>query len=184
MKNANIIRGLLLAVNVGVVLLHKTYGQGYFQFQGGGAPTRVGSIDGPLAGFNIVSQILAGVDGLTLTPVGDPKPNYLGIIPERNIVEVPFLNTQDTAFVRYAAWDASIWGMDYRKVPSEDVGISSLSTVFLYQKDRDAYLNPLFHGAVFVPLSVPEPGSVVMAGLGLGVLWAYASIFRQSRKCR
>ena len=152
-------------------------GQGYFQFQGGGAPTRVGSIDGPLAESNIVSQILAGVDGLTLTPVGDPKPNHFGIIVTRNIVEVPFLNTQDTAFVRYAAWDASIWGMDYRKVPSEDVGISSLSTVFLYQKDRDAYLNPVFHGAVVVPFSVPEPGSVVLAGLGFVVL-SVVSLFR------
>jgi hypothetical protein len=128
-----------------------------------------------------VSQILAGADGLTLTPVGVPMPNHFGIIVARNIVEVPFLNTQDTAYVRYAVWDASIWGMDYRKVPSEDMGISSLSTVFLYQKDSDTYLTPVFQGGVVVPLSVPEPGMGILACLGLGVLWLCGNVSKQSR---
>lgn len=167
---------LVLLFTIGVL---GSYGQGYFDFRNGGAPTRVGSIDGPLAESNIVSQILAGVDGLTLTPVGDPMPNHLGVIVTRNIVEVPFLNTQDTAFVRYAAWDASIWGMDYRKVPSGAVGISSLSTVFLYQKDRDAYLTPVFQGGVVVPLSVPEPETVVLFGC-----WALFVGFRHILKLR
>ena len=144
--------------------------QGYFQFQHGGGPTRVGSADGPLAEGNIVSQILAGVDELSLTPVDIPKPNHLGIITVRNIVEVPFLQTQETAYVRYAAWDASIWGMNYREVPPYAVGISSLSTVFLYQKDRDAYLTPIFQGAVIVPLSVPEPSTYWLLAFGMGLV--------------
>jgi hypothetical protein len=146
-------------------------GQGYFRFQAGDGPTRVGSADGPLAGSNVVSQILAGVDGITLTPVGVPMQNYMGIIPVRNIVEVPFLNPQDAAFVRFAAWDESIWGMNYKKVPSDAVGISSLATVFLHQKDDESYIIPRFQGAVIVPQSVPEPGCVAFAAIGLGILW-------------
>ncbi len=144
--------------------------QGYFRFQGGDGPTRVGSADGPLAEGNIVSQILAGVDGLSLTPVDVPKPNHLGIITIRNIVEVPFLQTQDTAFVRFAAWDASIWGMSYREVPPYAVGISSLTTVFLHQQNADNFLNPVFHGAVIVPQTIPEPSTYWLLALGMGLV--------------
>ena len=77
------------------------HAQGYFRFQAGGAPTGVGSANAPLPEGNIDSQIFAGVDGLTLTQVYIPKPNHLGILTTRNIDGVPFLQSQDTACVRY-----------------------------------------------------------------------------------
>ena len=161
--------GLLVACLGLLVAAPRLSAQGYFRFQSGDGPTRVGSADGPLAEGNIVSQILAGVDGLSLTPVDIPKPNHLGIITVRNIVEVPFLQTQDTAFVRFAAWDASIWGLNYQEVPSYAVGISSLTTVFLHQENDDNFLTPRFHGAVIVPQTIPEASTYGLLALGMGI---------------
>src|SRR5258708_13233941 len=53
-----------------LVLLAPTgYAQGVFLFDNRTAPTHIGSIDGPLAGTNLLAQMLVGLGPTRLPPV-------------------------------------------------------------------------------------------------------------------
>ena len=73
--------------------------EGYAYFGSQGAPTRIGTADGPLAGTNIVSQLLVGYNASMLLPVGTPQVNIRGIFTVTPIA-VPQSNPGDLVFLQ------------------------------------------------------------------------------------
>jgi hypothetical protein len=97
-----------------VLLAPTSYSQGVFTFYNPTAPTRVGSIDGPLAGTNILAQMLVGLSPTSLAPVGVPvahlaAPGYEGRVFGGN-VQVLNVPPCEFAYVEMLAWDGRLWG--------------------------------------------------------------------------
>src|SRR2546425_7319665 len=91
------------------------HGQGGFNFNNVYAPTRIGSIDGPLAGTGIWAQVLAGASPDSLAPVGRPAEHVdraglpTGLV-FGGTVAVPGVLPCQTAYVEMLAWDGTRWG--------------------------------------------------------------------------
>jgi hypothetical protein len=127
--------------------------------------TRIGSIDGPLAGPGYWGQCLAGVTMDTLEPVGRSNEFF---IPGRlfpGVAFVPGSPPETEVYVQFAAWDGRLWGTDFAQVPSEWVGRSDIITVRLWYTN----LGPpppvtIFTAPAIIP--VPEPSVLALAVLG------------------
>src|SRR6266849_7596173 len=120
-----------------VLLAPTSYSQGVFTFYNPTAPTRVGSIDGPLAGTNILAQMLVGLTPASLAPVGVPvahsaAPGYEGLV-FGGIVQVPNVPVCSVAYVEMVAWDVRLWGQSLTSVPSSQLGMTDTVRVFFGQ---------------------------------------------------
>src|SRR5258708_25206802 len=102
-------KAFILLGSCWLLLAPTSYSQGVFAFYNPTAPTRVGSIDGPLAGTNILAQMLVGLSPTSLAPVGVPvahsaAPGYEGRVFGGN-VPVPSLPPCEFSYVEMLAWD-------------------------------------------------------------------------------
>ncbi len=155
-----------------LVLLAPTgYAQGVFLFDNRTAPTRIASIDGPLAGTNILAQMLVGLSPTSLAPVGvsvahSAASGYEGLV-FGGIVAAPNVPPCEFAYVEMLAWDGRLWGQSLAAVPSSQLGMTDTVPVFFAQPanqpDCGPVFRPLFTQPAVVP--VPEPSGFAIAGV-------------------
>ena len=161
MKNVSAVAACFL------VLTFYVQAQGTFDFVNPTAPTRLGAIDGPLAGPGIWAQPLAGLTADSLTPLYVP---YMpvehfggGFIPGRT-VSVPWAFFDTTIFVQLAAWDGTIWGTNLANVPLNQLGYTDIVPVFLVTPGRPPNF-PEFTRSAIVP-AIPEPSVLTVLIFG------------------
>lgn len=151
--------------------------QGEFVFSNITAPTRIGSIDGPLAGPGIWAQMLAGTSEFSLQPVGIAIEHGVdGLVFGGGLV-VPDAPCGSSAYVQMIAWDGALWGTSLSGVPSDQLGRTDVVLVGLYCFPRPI-MAPSFTQPAIVP--IPEP-SVVALGLLSASVFLIGRCFRRVR---
>ena len=145
--------------------------QGVFYFSTVGTlRTRLGSVDGPLAGSGIWAQMLAGPQPDSLAPVGMPAEFYHpGGVPTGLViccnVAVPGVLPFQTAYVKMVAWDGTRWGTALSGVPPDQLGMTDIVPVRLTFPDfGPPPLHPEFTQPAIVP--IPEPAVLALAVFG------------------
>src|SRR5688572_6778848 len=92
--------------------------QGQFLFYNGSARTRIGSMDGPLAGRGFRAQMLVGDNLSSLAPVGMPLEHTTnGAVGGIVRVTVPDVPPDTFAYVQMVAWNGVAWGTELSGVP-------------------------------------------------------------------
>src|SRR5260370_37726684 len=136
--------------------------QGVFLSDNRTAPTRIGSIDGPLAGTNILGQMLVGLSPTSLAPVGVPvahsaAPGFEGVA-FGGILQVASVPVCEFAYVEMVAWDGRLWGQSLAAVPSSQLGMTDTVRVFLGQPASQPDLcGPVQRPFLPQPAVVPVP---------------------------
>ena len=146
------------------------YAQGVFVGSNISARTRVGSLDGPFAGTNIVGQMLGGASPSSLHPVGPIDYHNNGEFAVSPYITVPDVLPYEYAYVQLSAWDSTFWGTNLAGVPTDQLGRTDVVTVFLTTGvfPDTAYL-PRFTQPAIVP-PIPEPSVWALAVLAFGAL--------------
>jgi hypothetical protein len=131
------------------------------------APTRIGGVNGPLAGDNILAILLAGLPGDSLQPVGVPYPHSLyedgnpsGVVLISEAI--PFIPRLADGFIQVAVWDGSVWGRDFNDVPGNQLGYTEIREL-----PPIVIVVPMvrFQQAAIVP-AIPEPRVCALIGAG------------------
>jgi hypothetical protein len=155
----------LLAMSGMAITLH-VHGQGQFVFYNLSAPTRLVSIDGPLAGPGIWAEMLAGRTPDRLSPLGFPAQHFGdGLVVGFNLT-VQGIDCFETAYIQMVAWDGRLWGTSLEGVPADQLGRTDIVPHMLTCYPLPVY-SPMFTQPAIVP--IPEP-SVVMLGILAGSL--------------
>lgn len=165
-------RILILTANILVISVFNARGDGTFSgtgtllFSNHRAPTRLFSIDGPLAGADIWAQMLVGENPDSLAPVDMPRFHNRNGIVNGGTVRVTGFPCLSYAYVQMVAWDGTLWGPDLANVPHDQLGMTD---VVLYQLSCPLYpaFPPHFTQPAIVP--IPEP-SVLALGVVAGAL--------------
>ncbi len=150
--------------------------QGLFLYSNFSAPTRIGSIDGPLAGAGILGQMVAGTNTESLMPVGMPNEHRLGRISD-GIVAVPSIAPATRAFIQMVAWDGARWGTVFAAVPPDQLGRSDIVPLFVTYEFQPQFA-PLFSQPAIVP--VPEPSILALGAIG-AALWLLSHLRKDRR---
>jgi hypothetical protein len=158
------------------LLARTTLGQGTFEFSNPTALTRVGSIDGPLAGTNILAQMLEGQTMASLSPVGMAVAHALGgsqfagLVLGGDVI-VPGTLPCQIVYVEMVAWDARLWGTSLAGVPADQLGMTDTVPVRLGGGaiPCEPIPPPVFRQPAVVPVSEP-------AGLEVAVLLGFVLV--------
>ncbi len=156
-----------------LVMIPRSYGQGLFFFSNLSAPTRLGTLDGPLAGPGTWAQMLAGPAADSLVGVGTPQEHITNGLVFDGVVEVPGIPAMNYAYVQMAAWDGTLWGTNLSGVPADQLGRTDTVTVFLTYP-FDPQLRPLFTQPAIVP--VAEPSVLALTLLAGTVLFVWSGV--------
>jgi hypothetical protein len=150
------------------------YAQGVFLFFNASAPTRIGSLDGSLAGTGIWAQMLAGPTFSSLLPVGMALEHATnGLVGGVVRVAVPTVPAREVAQVQMVAWDGTLWGTSLAGVPTDQLGRTDVVPVFLTTGVfPDVTFSPSFNQPAIVP-PIPEPSTLALCVIGWG-LWVIA----------
>jgi hypothetical protein len=143
------------------------HGQGLFVFSNPGAPTRIGSTNGPLADSTLWAQMLVGETADSLTPVGTAVPHVRNGGVFGGIITVPNIEGARSVYAQMLAWNGDLWGTSLAAVPLEQRGetdIVRMSLAFPF----DPLASPFFTRGAVVP--IPEPSTWLLAMLGTGAL--------------
>ncbi len=151
--------------------------QGEFLTTNGSAPTRLGSIDGPLAGPDILAQFLAGGTANSLAPVGIPIQHRMNgsVFGQTVVSDLP---CGAIAQIQMVAWDSTVWGDSLDSVPAGQLGQTDIVPVNLSCAPV-AITGPVFRTPAIVP-PVPEPSGWSL--VALGGFWMLG--LRNNRKTR
>jgi hypothetical protein len=137
--------------------------QGTFVFYNYQDPTRIGSPTGPIAGPGIWGQALVGLTSGSLVPLGLPAEHTsFGIVPRQDMT-VPFAPPYTVVQVQMAAWDGTVWGTDFARVPPDQLGFTDIVPVLLVDPLDPSPGYPHFTQPAVVP--IPEPVTLALAGL-------------------
>ena len=142
--------------------------QGTFLFVNRGARTRIGSIDGPYAGPDILGQMLIGLTPDSLSPVGVAWPHRDDGGIFGGTVTVPGIPGNTYVFAQMVAWDQTLWGSSLSEVPLQVRGYTDVVPLYL-NLVIDPPDSPQFNQPAIVP--VPEPAAWALLALAGGVLW-------------
>lgn len=132
-------------------------------------PTRLYTVDGPLAGPGIWGQFFLGESPETLTPFLTPvEHGTLGFV-YLGEVEVPNRAPGTGVSVQFWAWDGAVWGTEVQNVPMNQIGMTD-TIRYLLAFGTGFIEHPEFTRPAVVP-PVPEPSMwvLVLAGGGLAV---------------
>jgi hypothetical protein len=155
------------------------YGQGEFMFRNASAPTRLYTIDGPLAGPGIWAHMYIGETPDNLVPVGASAEHIfppVGVV-RGGIVVVDWIPPGGDAFVQMVAWDGVLWGTDLANVPSTQFGATDIVPITLAGGTPGPPVpTPEFTVPAVVP-RIPEPSAANICLVG-GVL-AFAAYLRR-----
>jgi hypothetical protein len=149
-----------------------SYGQGVFYGSNVSGRTRLGSLDGPLAGTNIVGQFMGGPGPSSLQPVGLLGYHYENGVFFVGYVSVPDVPPRELAYVQLLAWDSIFWGTTLANVPADQLGRTDIASVLLTTGTfPDVVYSPRFTQPAIVP-PIPEPsvwalGVLALAALGM-----------------
>lgn len=142
--------------------------QGLFLFSNFSAPTRLGVLDGPLAGSGIWAQMLVRVFPDNLLPVGEAREHAGdGLVGGVVYTEVPGIPGGDLVSVQMVAWDGVLWGSALAAVPPGQLGRTDIVSVQLSSGFPFPVSAPRFTQPAIVP--IPEP-SVLALGALVGAL--------------
>jgi hypothetical protein len=163
MKKLFLTSGLVLLVALTV------FGQGQFLFLNARVPTRLWSIDGPLAGPGIWAHMLAGPLPESLVPVGTAHRHFSddGIIAAGTIT-LPNIPIGGVAYVQMVAWDGRLWGTVLEAVPADQLGRTDIARTILGGFPFPVGAPPFTRPAI-VP--IPEPASLPLASSALVLLF-------------
>lgn len=154
------------------------FSQGMFLFSNVRAPTRIGAVDGPLAGPGIWAQMLVGTNSESLTPVALPREHRgNGFVSGFTTITVPDIDGGTLAYVQMWAWDGARWGTSLAGVPNDQLGKTDIVPIFL-TFSFDPQFAPLFNQSAIVP--IPEPSAFALTVVGAGVLWFAARTRRRA----
>jgi len=120
-------------------------GQGVFIGDNSTAPTRVGSVDGPLAGTNIIGQMFGGAGASSLQPVGpiDYHNNGIFSVPYITVPDVP---PRALAYVQLVTWDSTLLGDQPFRSPARSAWSHRFGHGFPYYGSVSRYhLRPTIH---------------------------------------
>ena len=159
---------LICLIGVGFLALPSLLGDGYFKFSKLGPLVTVGYENGPVADSEVLAQVFAGRTPDDLHAVGSPIPFTNGRI-FNTLVEVPFMDVGEIAYVNFAAWDSTKWGLTYSGVPAEESVKSSTLTTQLRVQTSDSFLQIAFPEKLVVPSTVPEPSSKALLILSVSI---------------
>jgi hypothetical protein len=156
------------------------YAQGTFLFYNGSAPTRLGSIDGPFAGYGIWAQMLVGRTAEDLQPIFialEHSPD--GVVGGVVRVTVDGIGCLETAYIQMVAWDGVYWGTTLENVPLDQLGRTDIVPHPLGGCKLLPVFAPDFTQPAIVP-PIPEPSmaSIYLVGTAL----AFAAYL--GRSCR
>ena len=144
-------------------------------------PTRIGSIDGPLAGPSHWGQFFVGRTPDSLSPVAAPRPHDDSVVEgvvSCLIVEVDGILGGERAFVQMAAWDGAVWGIAFAEVPENQLGWTDVVSVKLTIPLEPDAPPPFTQPAIIPP--VPEPSTLALGLVALGV----SAVARRLRRRR
>ena len=157
----------------------QAWSQGEFFLDNATALTRLGSLDGPLAGPGIWGQALVGTTERRLSPLGPPRDHMFGLL--RGIaLAVPGLFAGDSVFVQMAAWDGTVWGDSLADVPANQIGYTDVLSIGLVMGGGTPLQVTRFTTPAVVP-PVPEPDALVMTVVG-GMAVMVAAPWRRRRR--
>ncbi len=156
----------------------QAYSQGLFYVHNGSAPTRMWSIDGPLAGPGIWGQMLAGPTADSLAAVGVPLEHSVRGIIADGVVEVPGVPALTFASVQMVAWDGTLWGTNLSGVPQDQLGRTDAVAVLLTYPIEPQFA-PVFTQPAIVP--VPEPSVLALTLLAGAVLFVQSGVRHRAR---
>ena len=152
-------------------------GQGWFEFNNPGAPTHIGTADGPLAGPGIWAHMLAGPTADSLTPVGMSAEHWGRGRVSGSIVQVPGIPEYSIAMVQMVVWDGQIWGTSLAGVPLNQLGRTDTVAVMLDTPPPGLVNRPYFTQSAIVPL-IPEPSLSSLGALAGALLVGLRSRWR------
>ena len=164
------------AIIFAIWLPSQAWSQGIFSISSQTALTRVGSLDGPLAGPAILGQALVGATEGSLSPLGPPRDHMFGLLRDIALA-VPGVFAGQDVFVQMAAWDGTVWGDSLAGVPANQIGYTDIVPVILASPTQP-YPFPEFTRSAVVP-PVPEPNTVAMIIVGWAVLMLAAAGHRR-----
>ena len=153
------------------------FGQGTFWFWNISARTRIGSVDGLLAGPNIFGQMLVGQTPDSLTPIGMPEAHNGNGLINGGTISVGGIGGGVTAYLQLVAWDGNRWGSSIESVPAGQFGMTDIVPHILSPPSQASFA-PQFTQPAIVP--IPEPSTISLAVLGgLSLLF-----FRRRRRSK
>jgi hypothetical protein len=158
---------IILASGLFVAMAWLGYSQGEFVFFNGHVPTRLYSIDGPLAGFGIGAQMLAGPQPDSLNPVGVSEEHSPDGVVGGGSIPVPGIPIGGVAYVQMVAWDGRLWGTVLEAVPSDQLGSTDIVGMTLGGFPLPVGAPPFTRPAI-VP--IPEPASLPLGSSAALVL--------------
>ena len=170
----------LLLVNWLLLIPFCAQGQGILFFSNPGAPTHIGSVDGPLAGPGIWAQLLAGLTTDSLTPVGAPAEHIRngGVLGGQ--ITVPGIDGGTTVHVQMLAWNGTQWGTSLNGVPPDQIGSTDIIPVRLSYSFEP--VPGLFFGqSAIVPIPEPSVWSLAMLGTGAVLVRRFIRCHRRPR---
>jgi hypothetical protein len=146
---------------------------GQFQFVNVYAPTRIGTLDGPLAGRGIWGQMEAGLTADALFPIGRPAEHVTNGLLSGGIVSVPGTRPCEVAYVRMVAWDGRLWGTALAGVPPDQLGATDTILMALGGEPLcETLFIPPFHQPAVVPVTEPHSLTVLLLGSGgVALFW-------------
>ena len=155
-----------------------SFSQGTFLPGNLSARTRVGTIDGPLAGTNFLGQFLVGLAPTSLSPVGPAIAHMNGSVAA-DTQAVPGIDGGTTVYIQLAAWNRAVWGETFDNVPFDQFGRTDIVPHSL-SYSFDPSFAPQFTMPAIVP--VPEPSTWALVVLGAGALWCGARARRSKSR--
>ena len=155
---------IVMAVSMNVVFAQGTFGFANFEH-----PTRLGTIDGPLANTEYWGQMLAGPSPDELFAVGDSLPHFRnGTIGGLIVVTVTGIECRQFAYIQFVAWDGDAWGTDLQLVPEHQLGRTDIVSHLLAGCLGDPETAPRFTQPAVVP-PIPEPSTMALLLLAVGM---------------
>jgi hypothetical protein len=156
------------------------YAQGTFLFYNWTAPTRLGSIDGPLAGRGIWAQMLVGTTSGDLQPMFIPlEHSGEGLVGGLVLVTVDGIACRETAYIQMVAWDGQYWGATLDNVPVDQLGRTDIVPHPLGGCKLLPVGAPDFTQPAVVP-PIPEPSATGICLVGAAL--AFAVYLRHCRR--
>jgi hypothetical protein len=174
-------RRLVLMGSLFLVIAPHVYSQGIFEFYNPTAQTRIGSINGPLAGPGFWGQALVGVTADSLSPLGSPlEHSSLGTVGPSDL-SVPGVFAGERVFVQLAAWNGMAWGTSLANVPTNQIGYTDIVS-FLLASPTQPYPVPQFTQPAIIP-AIPELSAFSLILFG-GAILAFRCCHARKRRVR
>jgi len=139
--------------------------EGIILFRNSLAPTRLFTIDGPLAGPGFWAQMLYSTTSDSLQPIGTPREHTTGGIVLGPYLYVTVDDPLAPVHVQMVAWDGTLWGTNLEGVPDDQLGHTDIVPYYVGIGSIPP-VAPFFTQPAVVP--IPESSVLAFGVLGVG----------------